>query len=425
MDSLNGYLFVPFAKNDRNRRLSTQTELKRSLSLWLVTFYGLGTIIGAGIYVLIGEVAAVAGYAAPLAFVLAAALAGLSAFSYAELAARMPLSAGEAIYVQAAFGWPGLSRLIALLVVMIAVVSSATLANGFAGYLQVFISLPHPFIVVLLLGGIAVLACWGITESALGAALTTLIEIGGLLLILWVSRGYWVQLPAILPQILPGAETCAWVGVIGAAFVAFYAFIGFEDIVNLAEEVQAPERNLPVAILLSLAIACVLYLLVAVAAVLVVRPEILGVQQAPLVYVYQQASGGPAHFIGLISMAAIFNGVLIQVIKASRILYGSARQGWLPAWLGDIHPRRRTPIYGTLLVAAIIVCFALWLPLVTLAKLTSLLTLLVFCMVNLALWCLKRHAPAPEGIRVYPPWVPLLGLFASVAFLFAQLLDYL
>lgn len=400
---------------------NTTPGLRRSLSLPLITFYGLGTILGAGIYVLIGEVAAQAGMLTPLAFLLAATLAALSAFSYAELAARFPLSAGEAVYAYQAFGRRPLSLAIGLSLVAIGIASSATLVNGFVGYFQLFFTLPEPLLIVAFVLGLGLIAAWGISQAAWVAVVATWVEIGGLLLVLWVGWPHWGELPARAAEFVPGAQARIWWGVLAAAFIAFYAYIGFEDMVNVAEEVSEPRRNLPIAILLALVITTVLYLLIAVTAVLVVEPGELARSRAPLALVYERASGQSPLFIGLIGLAAVINGSLIQMIMASRILYGMARQGWLPAAFGRVHARTQTPLVATAGVVLLILCMALWLPLVTLAKATSFITLSVFAMVNLSLWVIKGRTPECAGAPNYPRILPLAGFIASLLFLFLQL----
>ncbi len=394
--------------------------LKRAFNLPLLTFYGLGTILGAGIYVLIGEVAGNAGLAAPLAFLLASVLATFSALSYAELSARFPVSAGEAIYVQQAFGRRNLSRLIGLSIVAIGVVSSATLVSGFVGYFQVFVPLEASTIIILLVLLLGALAIKGISESAWVAAATTVVEISGLLLILAVAGDSLVELPTRLPEMLPGTNGVTVIGIFAGAFVAFYAFVGFEDIVNVAEEVRQPSRTLPRAIILSLIITTVLYLLVSTVAVLSVSPAELATSSAPLALVYEQATGREPLFITSIGLAAVINGALIQIIMASRVLYGMARQGWLPAVFGEIHATTRTPVITTLLLSLMILLAALWLPLLTLAEITSLITLFVFAMVNLSLWRVKGAEPFVSGIPLYPRWVPLCGFLFSVLFILFQ-----
>lgn len=395
--------------------------LKRTLNLPLLTLYGLGTILGAGIYVLIGEVAASAGMATPLAFLLASILASFSALSYAELSARYPVSAGEAIYVQQAFGKRSLSRLVGLLIVTIGVVSSATLVRGFVGYFQSLVPVADWLIITLLIVLLGALAIKGISESAWVAALTSLVELAGLLLILTVGGTHLTELPARLPEMVPGLSGVPVIGVVAGAFVAFYAFVGFEDIVNVAEEVKQPTRTLPRAIILSLIITTTLYMLVSTVAVLTVPVAELAASGAPLALVYQQATGREPLFIIAIGLAAVINGTLIQIIMASRVLYGMAQQGWLPAVLGEVHRTTRTPLKNTLLLCGVILIAALWLPLLTLAQLTSLITLFVFAMVNLSLWRVKGHTPIVAGAPRVPRWMPLAGFLLSLSFILFQL----
>src|SRR4030067_3016 len=169
--------------------MTEPVTLKRSLSLWLITFYGLGTILGAGIYVLIGKVAANAGLYAPVSFLVAALLAGFSAFSSAEPSARFPDSAGEAVYVEEGLHLRGLSILVGGLIILTGIVSAATIANGFVGYLHVFVTIPDSLALSAVVLGLGALAAWGIRESVLAATAITLIEVGGLLFILAVAGG--------------------------------------------------------------------------------------------------------------------------------------------------------------------------------------------------------------------------------------------
>jgi APA family basic amino acid/polyamine antiporter len=392
-------------------------ELKRSISLPLLTFYGLGTILGAGIYVLIGEVVAEAGIRAPIAFLVAALLAVFTAFSYAELSARFPRSAGEAVYVMEAFHRRRLSLLMGLLVILIGTVSAATIANGFVGYFRVFFELPPWLIIVVLVGLLGLVAAWGITESVWLATLVTLLEVFGLLLILWVAGDSLATLPQRWPEFVAGGgDSTLWVGILAGAFLAFYAFIGFEDMVNVAEEVKDPSRNLPKAIVLALVISSLLYLLVVLVSVLSVPVAELAGDPAPLSKVYEYRTGASPTLITLISLVAVVNGALIQIIMASRVLYGLSWQGWLPELFSRVHPGRQTPLYATVLVTLVVLVLALWFPLLTLAKATSLVTLLVFALVNLSLWRVKRFDRRPAGIRVYPRWVPAMGFVISLVF---------
>lgn len=394
--------------------------LRRSLSLPLITFYGLGNILGAGIYVLIGKVSGYAGIYTPLAFLLASVLAGLTAFSYAELSARYPLSAGEAVYIHKGFASHRLSLLVGLLIILAGVVSAATIARGFVGYLQVFVDLPPTVaipLLVFLLGG---LAAWGISESIRVAALFTLLEIIGLVMIIWVARPDSATLIAQIGRILPPADIHIWQGIVLGGFLAFYAFIGFEDMVNVAEEVQDPWQNLPRAILLALLISSLLYFAVALVATTRISPQQLAATEAPLAYVYQASTGKTPTVISLISMVAVINGALIQIIMASRVVYGLARQGWISATLGRVHPLTQTPLRATLLVSLLVMVMALWLPIETLAKATSYFILTVFALINLALWRIKRRHPDETSPFSIPGWIPAAGFIFTSLFVLYQ-----
>lgn len=405
--------------------MAEETPLRRALSLGPLTYYGLGTILGAGIYVLVGKVAGYAGMYAPLAFLLAGLIAAFTAFAYAELAARYPDSAGPALYVREALGRRWLARLVGALIVASAVVSGATLVSGFAGYLEIFVVLPRWLVVTTVLAALAALAAWGITESVRAAGLITLIEVGGLLFITSVSAAGFATLPARLPELLPPPDGHAWEGIFLGVFIAFYAFLGFEDMVHVAEEVREPQRTLPRAILLSLAIATALYLLVALAAVLTLPQAELARASAPLAEMYVRATGQSPLLISVISLFAVVNGALIQIIMGSRLLYGMSRHGWLPQRLGRVSPRTRTPLLATAVVALAALALALWLPLVTLAATTSFLLLMVFALVNLSLLVVKRRLPAAPGVRSYPRWVPAAGLASTLGLIAFELAVWL
>lgn len=398
-----------------------EQSLRRALSLPLVTFYGLGNILGAGIYVLIGKVVGEAGLYAPLSFLLAVLLASLTAFTYAELSARFPLSAGEAVYVQEGLGIRLLPSVVGILIVLAGIVSAATIMIGFAGYLQVFVPVPAGIaiaLMVLLLGGLAI---WGIAESVTVAAVITVVEVAGLLLIIGIAAPGMATLGSLVAELPPLTETAVLPGIMMGAFLAFYAFIGFEDMVNVAEEVRKPERNLPRAILFALLVSSVLYLLVSLAAITSLPAERLAAADAPLAMLYESVTGREPVLITLISMLAVVNGALIQIIMASRVCYGMASQHWLPACFGRVHPRTRTPVMATVTVAVLVLLAALWFPIVALAKATSFFLLIVFALVNLSLWQLKRHAAIEEyNTFCVPRWVPATGFCASMVFVVLQ-----
>ena len=398
-----------------------QIALKRSLSLPLITFYGLGTILGAGIYVLIGKVAGAAGMYAPISFGLAAVIAGFTAFSYAELSARYPRSAGEAVYVQQAFHASWLSSSVGWAVVATGIISTSTMANGFVGYLSLYIELPDWLIIIGLIISLGILAAWGISESAWVATIITILEVVGLCMVLIIAGDNLAELPARWNELVPPFSSEAWLGISLGSFLAFYAFIGFEDMVNVAEEVKEPTRIMPVAITLALIVAAILYVLVAVTAVMSLPPKALAVSDAPLASILEAQGWDARLTIGLIGLIAVINGALIQIIMASRILYGMGRQGLAPRWFSKVNARTQTPLLATAMVTVIVLMLALWLPLVTLAKATSFVILSVFSLVNLALWRLKTFAAPRQEVVSYPLWVPVIGFVLSLSLLVLQI----
>ncbi|MDH5571820.1 MAG: amino acid permease [Gammaproteobacteria bacterium] len=401
------------------------TGLKRTLSLPMMVLYGLGTTIGAGVYALVGEVAGIAGYYAPFSFLIAALLAGFTAISFAEICARFPQSAGEAVYVYEGFGSKKLSLLVGLMVTLAGLVSAAALVNAFTGYMSEFIHLQRHFgifFVCLILGG---LAAWGIAESVFIASIITVIEVGGLLLIVFVGHESFYHIADTLPTMMPPFEMGSWTVIFSGVVLSFYAFIGFEDMVNVAEEVRDVKRNLPGAILLTLAITTLLYVLIMLVAVLSVPPEILAQSKAPLAYVYKLHSGDDAFIISIIGMFAIINGALIQTIMASRVLYGLSARADLPALLSVVNPVTQTPLYATATAIVIVLVLALIGELAELAKTTSIIMLVVFCLVNLSLYQIKKNDPRPHGIMVFPVWMPLTGFVVSLFFVMMELINLL
>jgi len=405
---------------------NVEPALRRSLSLSLVTFYGLGNILGAGIYVLVGKVSGEAGYLAPVAFLMASVIACLTAFTFAELASRYPVSAGETVYVFEGFGKRRLSILVGLLIIMTGVVSAATIARGFVGYLNVFLQVPDWLAIVVLLTLLGAIAIWGIMESVRTATLFTFLEVFGLLLVLYVTAPYFRELPARLTEFTPGSDLAVWPGIFSGAFLAFYAFVGFEDMVNVAEEVKEPRRNLPRGILLALGTSALLYVAIAFAVLLVLPPDQLARSDAPLAEVYQTASGGTPVVISLIAMFAVVNGALIQIIMASRVCYGMARQSWLPNWFGRVSPLTRTPVIGTVIVTMAVIVMALWLPLESLARATSFFLLSIFSLVNLSLLRIKsRDLPGQRPLFRVPRWVPASGFLAALTLLAVEAMNQL
>jgi APA family basic amino acid/polyamine antiporter len=397
------------------------TELKRTIGLPLLLFFGLGNILGAGIYVLIGKVASEAAMYAPFAFLVASIVATFSAFSYSELSARYPLSAGEAVYIHEAFHITSLSRLTGLLIAFAGMVSAATISRGFYGYFYTFFQAPEFLVVTSIILLLGLLTIWGITQSVTTAAVLTIIEISGLLLIIWTGSDLLRDIPAEIDTLLPPLQPSVWTGIMLGGFLAFFAFIGFEDMVNIAEEVKDPKHTLPTGILLALLIATVMYALVTLIAVLALDQHTLSESKAPLTDVLSATSNINPKIISIIGMFAIVNGALIQMIMASRIFYGMAKKGWLWKELAKVSNKTQTPVNATWLVIAIILSLALWFPLETLAKGTSYLILIVFSLVNAALISIKQTQPIIKNSLTIPMWVPVSGLITSISMILFQL----
>lgn len=394
-----------------------QPSLKQALSLPLVVMYGLGTTIGAGIYALTGKVAGVSGMHAPLSFLIAAVLAGFTGFAFAELSARLPYSAGEARYVEVAFRLRWLAVAVGLMVVMAGTVSSATIINAFHGYLNDLVPVPRVPTIIVTVAALVALACWGIRESVSLAAVMTAVEIGGLLLIIFAARDSLFELPQRLNEFAPPTTGTAWHGILFGAVLAFYAFIGFEDIVNIAEEVPGATRILPIAIVLTLAITTLLYVVIALVAALSVPADRLAASGAPLVLVYTSGGAQYPAIINVIAFIAVINGALIQTIMGARVVYGLARMSDIPAVFGYVHPRTRTPIVATGAIGAAVLVLALLVPLIRLAETTAIILMAVFVICNVALIRIKGRDPAPSGVRAYPLWVPAGGALISAGML--------
>ena len=309
-----------------------------------------------------------------------------------------------------------LSLVVGLLVVLSAVVSAATLSNAFVGYLQVFLSVPHAAAIILTVVVAGLVAAQGIKESAFAAMVLTLIEVGGLLLIVWVGRNGLAEFPQRVAEFVPAFDGKIWTGIMVGAFISFYAFIGFEDMANVAEEVKNPHRNLPLGICLALGGATILYGIIAVVAVLSLPTSELAATDAPLALIYERNTGSSPVIITFISLFAIINGLLVQIIMASRILYGLSSRAWLPAILKKVNPRTHTPVFATVLIALLILIFALWFPLVKLAQITSFVVLVIFAVVNLACIRIKLSEPHPEDVRTFPIIIPILGFISFVSF---------
>ena len=402
--------------------MQEKTTLNRVITLPLLVFYGTGTILGAGIYALTGEIAGISGMYMPFSFLLSAIIAAFVAFSYAELSGRFPKSAGEAVYVHQAFSQPWLTRLVGLGIAATGIVSAGVMARGFHGYLNEIVQISSDISIICFVTFITIIAVLGISLSVKIAALITIIEISGILLLLYVSRNHLLTITEHWEALIPPLSWPVWQNIIFGAFLAFYAFIGFEDMVNVAEEVINPERNLPVGIIMCLVITTCFYVLVGLAVVLTLPLTKLAGHAAPFVLIIKENSNIPVVVISLVSMTAIVNGALVQIIMASRVIYGLAENGLLPGYFKFIHPRTQTPVTATGFFSLILLGITLWLPIAALAKMTSFFILTIFALVNLGLCTIKireRQVRNPGYLRV-PILVPAIGFLLCLSFIAIQ-----
>lgn len=387
-------------------------SLRRALAFWPLLFYGIGLIVGAGIYVALGEVVARAGAAAPFSFLLAGIAAGFTGLCYAALASRYPEAAGAAAYAKHGFASDRVAQATGVAVTLATAISAASIAHGAAQYLGLLLPLPGPALVAALVAGFTLVAALGVRESVGLAAVVGALEILGLFAAIAAGLGAQEDGPgaaAMLPEGIVG-----WQGALAGAFIAFFAFIGFETLANLAEETKDPAVTLPRGILAAIGISSLLYIAVAAAAV-------LGGTGAgnPLLGLFE---GRNAVLFALVGFLAIANGVLVEIVMLSRLFYGMARRRQLPAALAAVAPRTRTPVRATLLAGAIVLAAALLLPFDRLIVLANALTLAVFVVVDLALLKVQRRGEAVPGSFDVPRWVPPLAAALALALLLSELL---
>jgi len=386
--------------------------LHRSIGPVQLALYGLGSMLGAGIYGLIGKAAGQVGNAVWLAFVVALIAALLTALSYASLGSRYPRAAGAAYVTERAFGLPLLSFTVGLALVCSGLTSVATQSRVFAANLAVLFDLESIPLWWIAFGFLLVLAgivFRGIRESMWLNVLCTLVEAFGLILVVAVGLSYWGSVDYL--EMPPTAvEQGEWLILLQGAVLTFFAFIGFEDTINVAEECRDPQRTIPLGLVLAMSMAAVLYMAVAVTAVSVVPWPELAAAPGPITEVVRRAAPiiPPIVFTG-ITLFAVANTALVNYVTASRLIYGMAHQGLLPLRFGDVHAGRRTPHIAIAALFLVVAPLALFGTIAQLAAATVLLLLTVFAVVNGALFILKRRKGEPPGRFEIPLAIPALG----------------
>lgn len=395
------------------------TDLKRYITLWPLVLYGMGDILGAGIYGLVGKAAGQMGNATWMAFLVSMVAAGLTGLSYASLGSRYPKAGGASFVTHKAFKNHFLAYVVGLAVLCSGLTSMATASKVFSNYLSGMIPiLPVNLIIVLFAFTIAFIIFWGIKETIWVNSFLAIVEISGLTLIIFVglkfigSVDYFDAATVTNPT---GDLTTALL--LNGAVLTFYSFIGFEDILNVSEEVKDPVKTIPRGLILSVAFSSIIYMTISLIAVSVIPAPDLANSKQPLVDVVTTAAPWiPASVYGVIALLAVSNTALLNFVMGSRLIYGMSHQGLMPKFLGQLHPKRSTPHRSILIILAILLVLALSGDISALAKATSVLLLTCFSIVNVALIILKKKDPM-KGTFEVPSVVPALGTLVCLAML--------
>ncbi|MBN1134880.1 MAG: amino acid permease [Methanosarcinaceae archaeon] len=398
--------------------MAVKPTLKHELGFFEVTLSGVGSILGAGIYVLVGKAAGLAGNAVWLSFLFAAMAAGLTGIAYMELSSMLPKAGAEYEYVKRAFG-EDVAFIVGWLVIIGLVIAVSAVALGFAGYFSALSNAPTVPAAILLIMIFAFVLFIGIKQSAHIIILMTLIEIIGLLVIIYIGLPYIGSVNYFETPTIPG--------IFEASALIFFAYLGFEDIVKLSQETKEPEKTIPKALIMSIIGTLILYILVALSAVSVVNWQALSNSSAPLTEVAFVAMGNDAFVIfSVIALFSTANTVLLMMIGGSRVLYGMAESGSLPEAFATVHAKKRTPWVAITFFAGLSILFVFIDNVVTVANISNFTIFIIFFMVNVSLIRLrytephlKRPFKSPINIGRFPV---LSGVGALVTvFLFSHL----
>lgn len=392
------------------------TGLKRTLGLPGLTFFGVGMILGAGIYSVIGVAAARTGDSLWLAFVIGGLAALFTALSYAELAAMHPKAGAEFVYVRKAFPrFEGLAASCGLTLVLATCATATTVALAFAGYLAELVEVPRMVVAFAVLTAATAVNVIGIRHSTIVTTIFTLIEVSGLLLVIYLGATHERFGRALLAA--PDG------GVLAGAALVFFAYLGFEEIANLAEEAKDPGKDLPRAIFISLAFTSGIYILVALAVVALAEPAALAATDSPLAFAVSRVWPRMAPVLAGIALFATANTALATMLTGSRMLFGMAREGELPATVARVFPVRGTPWVASLIVLAVAAALLPFGAIAIVAGVSSFGALLGFLLVNVCLIVLRRRAPdrrRPFRVPLAVGFVPVpavLGVAACLALL--------
>ncbi|MCQ1957857.1 APC family permease [Arthrobacter sp. zg-Y826] len=400
----------------------TQPGLKRAIGVPLLFAFIVGDTLGAGIYTLVGTMAADVGGAIWIPLLIALVVALLTAATYAELITKYPHAGGAARYADRAFGIPYVSFIVGFLMMASGITTAAALANAFAGdYLTALIDVPAAPAAVAFIILLTLINLRGVRESLAANLVASVIEVSGLVLVIVVAaivlasgNGEPSRLLEFAPDVPP------FQGAFAASIVAFFSFLGFEAAANMAEEVRNPSKAYPRALFGAICTAGVVYLLIALGAVIVMPPAELADSTGPLLDVVAASGVGiPPGLFSIIALIAIANGALLFMVMASRVGYGLAEAELLPHAFARVLPGRRTPWVSIVVVAGLTIVLTLLGNVATLAETTVLLLLLVFLSANVSVLVLKKDKVDHDHFSA-PRIMPILAIIASIALLTQQ-----
>jgi APA family basic amino acid/polyamine antiporter len=399
--------------------MSDKVKLKRELGLLEVTLSGIGIILGAGIYALIGKAAGLAGNSVWLSFAIASLIAIFSGLSYAELSSMFPKASAEHEYVRNAFG-KKLAFVIGWLIILSGVLGAATVALGFGGYFNAFFKVPVILSAIGLIVALSFLLFYGIKETARFVIIATLIETAGLVIVIFIALPFLGKVDYF--EISHG-----WTGIFQASALVFFAYTGFESIVKLSEETKSPEKTIPKGLIIAIVASIFLYVTVAISAVSVMGWERLSTSDAPFADLAFFAFGNNAFILlTAIALFATANTVLMMMLGSSRIIYGMADSGSFPAILSRVHRSRRTPWTAILVTMAVSILFIFGGDIAFVANVDNFTLFITFFIINAAVILLRYKEPGMNRPFRVPlnagrlPIPPFLGIFSCV-FMLAQL----
>ena len=392
------------------------TSLSRHIGLFHLTMYGVGLILGAGIYVLIGEAAGFAGNALWISFILGAVVAAFAGLSYSELTALFPRAAAEYVFVKEGFRSDFIGFMVGWLTILTSIIVAATVALGFGGYMEELTNIPILISALAILGILSFVNFIGIKESAWANTIFAIITISGLGIIIVTGFSFPIE-----TEIDYFENPLGYSGIILAFVLVFFAFIGFEDMANVAEEVKRPQKTIPRGIMLSVLITTIIYILVSLASIRIVGWEQLAESSAPLAFVAEQRLGNQGHFVlSIIALFATASTILITLVAGARIFYGMARDGSLPSKLALIHHKTKTPWIAVILIFVTTIGFSFIGDIVIIANIVVFAVVITFAMINLSVILLRYTRPDLERPYRVPvnvgkfPILPLFGLGATI-----------